>query len=106
VRQLRDNHAPFVQGMHCLVPWMNLFIQILSKLPVVSRIKLLLTAMHSYFVHLLKRHIEFKNLAALMNKNGTKILWNVKTRWISMLKLTKRVMQQYPVMLMKMHLQG
>ena len=83
---------------------MNLSIQILLKLPVVSHIELLLTTMHSYFANLPKCHTEFDKLMASMNKNGTKILQNIKTYWISLLKPAKRVMQQYPVLLMKMHL--
>ena len=66
----------------------------------VSCIETLLIAMHLYFVHSPERHIEFEKLAASMN--GNKILQNDKTQWISMLKPTKRVMQQYPVLLMKM----
>jgi len=40
----------------------------------------------------------------LMATKGNKIIWNVKTRWISMLSPTKRVMVEYKTLLMKITL--
>jgi hypothetical protein len=40
----------------------------------------------------------------LMATKGNKILWNVKTRWISMLSPAKRVMAEYKILLVKMTL--
>jgi hypothetical protein len=54
-----------------------------------SCVESMLTVMHAYFAHSPKRHVEFERLAAMMNKKGQKILLNVKTRWISMLKPAK-----------------
>lgn len=59
---------------------------------------------HAYFAHSSKRHHEFTKLAALMEKKGNKILKQVKTRWISLLKPAKRIMQQYSVLVYNMHL--
>ncbi len=39
-----------------------------------------------------------------MQTKGNKILWNVKTRWISMLSLAKKTMAEYMIMLAKMAL--
>jgi hypothetical protein len=89
VRQLQDDHAPFVQGIHCLAHRVNLAMKVLSKLHIMSCVESMLTVMHAYFAHSPKRHVEFERLAAMMNKKGQKILLNVKTRWISMLKPAK-----------------
>jgi hypothetical protein len=40
----------------------------------------------------------------MLETKGNKILWNVKTRWISMLSPTKKVMAKYITFLMKMAL--
>jgi hypothetical protein len=39
-----------------------------------------------------------------MQKKGNKVLLNVKTKWISMLSLAKRVMAKYKTLLVKMAL--
>jgi hypothetical protein len=39
-----------------------------------------------------------------MEKNGNKILWQVKTSWTLMLKPAKQVLSQYSILLYKMHL--
>jgi hypothetical protein len=39
-----------------------------------------------------------------MATKGNKIFWNVKTRWISMLNLVKRVMVEYKTLFVKMTL--
>lgn len=40
--QLKDNHAPFVSGMHCMSHRTNLAVQTLSQVPLVTRIEELL----------------------------------------------------------------
>jgi hypothetical protein len=69
-----------------------------------SCVESMLTVMHAYFAHSPKRHVEFERLATTMNKKGQKIPLNVKTSWISMLKPAKQIMNQYSVLLLKMHL--
>jgi hypothetical protein len=39
-----------------------------------------------------------------MQKKGNKIIWNVKTKWISMLGFAKNVMVEYMTLLVKMAL--
>lgn len=82
----------------------DLALKTLSKLPVVANVEDLLQVTHGYFAHSSKRHHEFTKLAALMEKKGNKILKQVKTRWISLLKPAKRILQQYSVLVYKMHL--
>jgi hypothetical protein len=55
-----------------------------------------------FFFHSPKKHIEFLKLTDLMKTKGSKILWNVKTRWISMLSTTKWVMSMYMPLVAKM----
>jgi len=56
----------------------------------------------SFFFHSPKRHIEFLKLTDLMKTKGSKILWNVKTHWISMFSTTKWVMSMYMPLVAKM----
>jgi len=55
-----------------------------------------------FFFHNPKRHLEFLKLIVLMKEKGKMILWNVRTFWISMFILTKRVMAMYMPLLAKM----
>jgi hypothetical protein len=59
--------------------------------------------LHSYFAHSPKR---FTKLAELMQTKGNTIIWNVKTKWISMLSFAKRVMEKYMILLVKMALES
>lgn len=56
---------------------------------------------HTLPIHL-KRHSDFIKLAKLMQTKGNKFLQNVKTRWIFMLSPTKRMMEKYKTLLVKM----
>jgi hypothetical protein len=64
----------------------------------------LLQTLHNYFAHSPKRHLKFTKLAEMLEIKGNKILRNVKTRWISMLSLAKRLMVEYRTFLVKMAL--
>lgn len=103
-RQLQEKHAPFVAGVHCMSHRVDLALKTLSKMPIVSNVEDLLQVTHAYFAHSSKRHHEFTKLAVLMDKKGNKILKQIKTRWISLLKPAKRIMQQYSILVYKMHL--
>ena len=82
----------------------NLAVRTLSMLPVVERIEDMLASLHAFFAKSPKRHLEFVKLAELMHSKGLKILRNVKTRWINMLSPAVRVMSEYKVLVVKMHL--
>jgi hypothetical protein len=68
------------------------------------RLENLLQTLHSYFAHSPKRHVEFTKRVEFMQTKGNKILRNVKTKWISMLSLAKKVMVKYKTLLVKMAL--
>jgi hypothetical protein len=81
---------------------MNLAMQTLFTIPFMKRIESLLQTLRAYFAHSPKRHLEFTKLAKIMETKGNKILCNVKTQWISMLSLAKRIMVEYITLLLKM----
>ena len=82
----------------------NLAVKTLSALPMVERIEDMLMSLHAFFAKSPKRHLEFVKLAELMHSKGLKILKNIKTRWISMLSPSVRVMSEYRPLLVKMYL--
>ncbi len=55
-------------------------------------LEMMLQCLYSYFTHVIK---EFTKLANIMATMENKILYNVKTRWILMLSLTKKYMVEY-----------
>ncbi len=64
----------------------------LLGLPLVMCLEIMLQCLYSYFAHVIK---EFTKLANIMARMENKILYNVKTRWILMLSLTKKHMVEY-----------
>jgi hypothetical protein len=74
----------------------------LSTIPLVKWIESLLQTLHAYFAHSPMRHLEFTKLAKIMEMRGNKILCNMKTWWISMLSLVKKIMVKYITLLLKM----
>ncbi len=62
----------------------------------------LLQTLHSYFAHSQKICLEFTKLVEMLEIKGSKIFQNVKTRWILMLSPTKRLMEKYKTLLVKM----
>jgi hypothetical protein len=92
-----------MQEMHCVTHRSNIAVQCLSDLEVVTRIETLLAALYKYFSKFSKHHLKLKNLVELFEFKDRKILQNVKTRWISMLSLLKRVLSECRTLLMKMY---
>jgi len=82
----------------------NLAIQTLSKLPLVVWIESFLQCLYFYFSHSPKKHLEFIKILKLMATKENKIFQNVKTRWILMLSLAKKVMTRYRILFVKMAL--
>jgi hypothetical protein len=101
--RLQVSHVPHIQGMHCMAHRSNLAVQCLLDLEMVSRIEILLAALHMYFSKSPKRHLELQKLVELLETKDRKILQNVKTRWISMLSPLKRVLSEYHTLLVKMY---
>jgi hypothetical protein len=60
--------------------------------------------LYAYFTHNLKCHLEFYKLTKLVEKKGNKVIKNVHNKWINMFVPTKRVMEEYHTLLLKMGL--
>ena len=62
----------------------------------------LLATLYFYFSSSPKCTLDFQKLIACLESKGIKIPINVKTRWISMLEPTKRVLEEYKPLVTKM----
>jgi hypothetical protein len=101
-KQIKQNHAPFMIGIHCFAHRLQLCAKSLSSLHVLGCIEALLLHSHSYFSHSPKRAVEFHALAQLMETKGLKLLKNVKTRWISCHQPLRRLLGEYKSVMAKM----
>ncbi len=70
----------------------NLAIQTLLNLSLVFHIEGLLQYLYVFFIHNLKRHLEFTKLVEIKETKGNTILQNMKTNWISMISPVKHVL--------------
>jgi len=87
-----------------MVHHINLIVQVLSKLNMVNKLESLFQTLYAYFYKSPKRHLELIKVVKIMEIKGNRPLNNVKTRWISMLALAKRVMGEYHTSVVKMML--
>lgn len=62
----------------------------------------LLAMLYSYSSSFPKHTLEFQKLATCLEAKGNNMLRNVKTRWISMLGPTKRMLEKYKPLVTKM----
>jgi hypothetical protein len=98
----KNDFSLHIKGIHCVSHHTNLIVQTLSRLPFVFRIESLLQSLYMFFLHSPKKHIKFTNLAQLLHTKRNKKIKKIKTKWISMLSPTKRVMLKYRYLLVKM----
>jgi len=61
-----------------------------------------LKALHGYFKSTLKRQLELKNFAKIIETRGAKIIKHVARRGISLLDPYKRILAQYCTLIVKM----
>jgi hypothetical protein len=94
-KHICDSYVFHFIKVHCMAHCINLAMQTLSKLPLMSHLENLLQTLHSYFAHSPKRHLNFIKLEKFMCIRQNKILQNVKTRWISMFNPIKKMIAQY-----------
>ena len=81
---------------------MNLAIESLSNLPMVEKLETLCQGLYNYFTMSSKKHLEFQKLTDIVETKGLRMCKNVKTRWISLLELLKRVPSEYKTLVVKM----
>ncbi len=86
----------------CIVHRINLASQTLDGLKLVGKIDNPLALMYNYFAHNFKHHLEIYKLVELLKCNINKILKNIKTQWMSMLSPSKRVLNEYQMLVVKM----
>ncbi len=91
---LKTQQAPYLIRIHCMAHETNLVMQSLSSMPMVSKLENLFQSLYGYFSSSLKHHLEFTKLAKIVEIKGLKVLLNVKTRWINMLPLLKKVWER------------
>ncbi len=58
--------------------------------------------MHNYFAHNPKHHLEANKLVELLECKGNKIIQNIKMRLISMLSFSKKILNEYKALVVKM----
>jgi hypothetical protein len=89
--QIKNFFAPYATGVHCHAHKINLDEKTLSKLPVFHVIEDLIQVSHAYFLHLPKKYNEYKAFASTINTKGQKLLMNVTTCLLSLLKPMKHL---------------
>jgi len=103
-KQIQSQHAPFVQGIHCMAYRFNLAFKMLSSLNIMAAIEDLLQTCHKYFASSPKKLVEFHCLAQGMDTKGLKLLKNVATRWVSLIDPLKRLLSKYCTVVAKMNI--
>jgi hypothetical protein len=78
-----------------------LAVETLNDLPMVEGIEDMLANLYTYFCKSPLKHLELLKLVEVMETKGSKILKNIKTRWISMLALDVRVINEYKKLFVK-----
>ena len=75
--------SSFMISIHCMAHRMNLAFKIVSKFPLVSKVKELVHETHAYFCRSPKRFTEFQQFTDGIT-DGKKLLKYANTRWISL----------------------
>jgi hypothetical protein len=65
-------------------------------------IEKLFAKVYSYFSQFGKKTLELERLVVLLDVKGLKIHQNVKTQWLSMFFLAKRILVEYKVLIIQM----
>jgi len=93
--QIKEKHGLFMVGFHCVAHHNNLDFKALLELGIFRAIEKLLSMTYAYFCKSLKRFEEFKQLAVLTETKELKILKNMQTRWVSLIKPLRRLFLEY-----------
>ena len=89
-------------GVHHFAHMMNLVVEPLSNLPIVAKCESLCQSMYAHFSVSLEKHMEFQKLLDIVEIEGLNMLRNVRTCWISMLELLRRILGEYKTLICKM----
>jgi ABC-type Fe3+-siderophore transport system permease subunit len=79
----------FCIPIHYVVHMINLVVLTLFYLHIVVKIEVLFKAIYTYLSHNPKQNLERWKLVEVMETKDFKILWNIRSKWISMIFLSK-----------------
>ncbi len=68
----------------------------------VSKLEDLLQTFYGYFSSSPNHHFQFTKLVAIVKIKGPKVIWNLKTKWISMFQPLRCVKNNYRNLIIKM----
>jgi hypothetical protein len=68
----------------------------------VCKLENLFKTLYAYFNKNSLKHLEFNKLIKILKNQSNKLMKNVKIRWVSILELTKRKMNEYCILVVKM----
>jgi hypothetical protein len=68
----------------------------------IDSIEKLFARVYFYFSQFGKKAFELERLVVLSNVKGLKIHQNVKTRWLSMFSLAKKILAKYKALIIQM----
>jgi len=91
IPHLKEMHGPFMLWVHYVAHQTNLVVQTLSKLPLISKIEVLLKFMYNYYCTLLKHVAIDASWLNFLEHKALKMFCNVNTHWTSMISLTKQI---------------
>ncbi len=93
---------PLLLSVHYVAHRTILAVQTLFRLSLVTKIEVLLQVVYNYYAQSLKWYLEITKLPKFLEKKMLKILFNVKTHWISMLFPIKCILVEYKSVVMHM----
>jgi hypothetical protein len=64
--QIKEMHSYYMMGHHCMAHRTNLAVQVLSNLPIVSKLEDLFQSLYAYISSSPKHHLEFIKLAKII----------------------------------------
>jgi len=100
--QIKEQHAPFCHGVHCVAHRCNLAFKTLESLGIFPSISKVLQVTHAYFNRSPKRLTQFRALAELTETKGLKMLKRVETRWVSFIEPLRRLLAEYRTLIYSM----
>jgi hypothetical protein len=71
---MRTEQTPYFIGIHCMAHRMNLVMQSLYTMPMVSKLESLFQILYWYFSTSQRHHLEFTKLAKIVETKGLKVL--------------------------------
>jgi hypothetical protein len=87
-------YAPFMVDTHCMAHITNLASNVLLKNKLVRKVECLVQDVYTYFTRIPKSYHEYQMTTKGIS-NGLKLLHVVGTCWMSLYKLTLRIVKQY-----------